>query len=299
MDRERSGQIRTDQDEPTERVPSHAEQPRITMTNRTNNTTSASFATVAAGATTVFLAGILAGCGGDPPPPPPPPVVQAAPAEPEAPPVTPIKELMARFDIDSRVNLPEDRAPSTDEQRIAVLKFFDAFARGNADGLRSMLSGPDQLQLDGLVAGDLFRKTTASVTRIDVRCGQADSDACALAVFHVGEDFQPQLWKYTVGDKPEFDSIATPPNMMSKLSGNDWIAAWNEVLKLELAKADEPDVVIEIPQSDLTTRPTVNSSSTPGGASPISPIGAPGGDEPASPDPGDSPGRPKKPGFGR
>lgn len=236
----------------------------------------------------------LAGCGEEPapvvvapPPPPPAPVV-------EAPKVASIAELMAQHDIDPRVNLPEDRAPRTTEQRVAVLKFFDAFARGNADALKPMMSPPDQFELDRLVETGAFKASTEPITRIDVRCGRA-GDECALAVFHVGEEFQPQLWTYVVrGDAGEFDAIATPPGIMEKLSGNDWIAAWQAIVAAELAKADEPDEVLEIPQQDFTQEEAASSEGgSPGVETPSAPGGAPGKRPPGNPIK-----PPKAPGFG-
>jgi hypothetical protein len=261
------------------------------MTHR-KNTTALTLTTAVT--TSILAAAVLTGC--EPPAPPPPaPVVKVAPPPPPAPTVTPIKELMVQHDIDSRVNLPEDKAPATDEQRIAVLKFFDAFARGNSEALKPMLSAPDQLRLDGMVDGGIFKKTTEEITRIDVRCGRQDSNDGTLAVFHVAEDFEPQLWVYTSGDKPEFDAVATPPGIMEKLSGENWIAAWYEVLKLELAKADEPDVVIEPVQSDYSTKDDEgggDAAPTPSG--PSSPGGMPGKRKPS-----DAPIKaPRPPGFG-
>lgn len=243
----------------------------------------------------ILAAAVLTGCE-PPPPPPPPPVVKVAPPPPPAPTVVSIKDLMAEYDIDPRVNLPEEKAPGTTEQRVAVLKFFDAFARGNSEALKPMLSGPDQLRLDGMVDGGIFKKTTEAITRIDVRCGRQDGGDCALAVFHVAEEFEPQLWVYTAGDQPEFDAVATPPRIMEKLSGDNWIAAWYEVLKLELAKADEPDVVIELVQSDYSTEDDSNStaSSAPTPAGPSAPGGMPGKRKPSGPPIK----APKAPGFG-
>src|SRR5262245_58454972 len=102
---------------------------------------------IAAGALTLGLAG----CGDDQPqqqaiqPPPPPPEVPAPP------PVTSIEDLMAELNIDQRIALPEDKAPASDPERRAILTFFDAIARGNAQSLRGMLAVTDQLELDALV----------------------------------------------------------------------------------------------------------------------------------------------------
>ena len=232
-----------------------------------------------------------------------PQVVQAPPPAPKAPEPPPppkvpsIKDLMAQLDIDQRVNLPEERAPETEAERVAVLKFFDAFARGNADGLRGMLSSPDQFLLDEMVKTGDFNKATGATSRIDVRCGREEGHTCTLAVFHVGEGFEPQLWQYNAtGSTPEFDAVACPPGIMEKLSGDNWIASWYTVLKLELAKADEPDETPEMPKQDFTEAPAEGGDAA-----------APSGDESAPNKPGGMPGRrmpgapikaPKPPGFG-
>ncbi|MFM7051297.1 MAG: hypothetical protein ACKOYN_04070 [Planctomycetota bacterium] len=244
-------------------------------------------------ASAALLSGGLTGCAEEAPPPvakvaPPPP-----PPEPEAPKITPISELMARYGIDSRVNLPEDRAPGTDADRIAVLKFFDAFARGNADALKPMLAGPDAVLLEAMVSRGDFSKSTGSVTRIDVRCGRADGSNCALAVFHAGEGFEPQLWQYTARDESgEFEAVAAPPKIMDKLTGDDWILDWYKEVRAEMAKADEPDEVIAIAQSDFTSEESASESSS-GEETPSAPGGMRGKRTPGAPI-----SAPKAPGFG-
>ena len=88
-------------------------------------------ATAAGLAAALVLAPLtLSGCGEEeeapvavaPPPPPPPP-------PPPAPTVTPIAQLMKELGISDKIRLPEDKAPGTDPERVAVLKFFDGFAK--------------------------------------------------------------------------------------------------------------------------------------------------------------------------
>ena len=65
--------------------------------------------------TTLFASAVLVGCGEEPVV--VAPVVKAAPVkapEPEPVKVATIKELMAKYDIDQRVDLPENRAPETE-----------------------------------------------------------------------------------------------------------------------------------------------------------------------------------------
>ena len=186
-------------------------------------------------------------------------------------------------------------APPTDIERIAVLKFYDCFARGNSESLKGMLSPADQFELDRIVSSGDFKKSTDPITHIDVRCAKQESDMCTLAVFHIGAGFQPQLWAYTAGeDTSTFDAIATPANIMDRLSGDNHIAAWYEIVKLELAKADEPDEVLEVAQQDFTKADAASSESTGGGeTAPGAPAGAPGKRAPGAPIK-----PPKPPGFG-
>lgn len=245
-------------------------------------------------------AAALAACGEEPPPvvtaPPPPP----KPTAPPPPPVTPIAELMEKHDIDQRVNLPEENAPKTDIERIAVLKFYDAFARGNAEALKEMLSTADQAELNRIVESGAFKSSTEAITRIDVRCGNQDTDRCALAVFHVGDNFEPQLWNYSAGSSSsEFESVASPPDIMNQLSGEDHIGAWYAIVKAELAKADEPDVQLTLTQKDVGAAQTASAESG-GDGGPTGPVGpsSPGG-APGKRAPGAPIKAPKPPGFGQ
>jgi hypothetical protein len=239
--------------------------------------------------TALLMASGLVGCGEEPPP--PPPVVQAPPPPPPPPPppVTSVEELMQQLGIDERVRMREEQAPSNDPARIAVLRFFDAFVRGNHAGVRGVLSMPDQIQLDDLVASGGWETAIEGIRRVDVRTGRSpQGDQCVLAIFHVGMDFQPQLWLMEIrGGSAEFDALPTPPEIMNRLSGADWIAAWFQVNAEELARADEPDEVVAVPQRDLTEQG--DGGAVTGGGSPISP-GGPGrrmpGDGPGIPPPG-------------
>lgn len=203
------------------------------------------------GIASVGLAGMLVvgltGCGGDEPEPTAVVARNYAPPPPPPPKLTPISELMIQLGIDERVRLPEDRAPDNDEARRAVLEFFDAIARGDDHALASMVSTTDRLELEALVESGAWRETTANISRIDVQTGSNPADpvdTCALAIVYVGSSFQPQLWHYYGVDDMDgvrFDAAPTPPGIMDRLSGTDWIAAWFDVLAQEEALANKPD----------------------------------------------------------
>lgn len=223
-------------------------------------------------------------------------VPTAAPARPRTPPppprptVTPVDQLMAQLGIDERVYLAEDVAPGTDVERKAVLEFFDTFARGDATALSSMLSKLDRYELDVLVDTGAWSEATSGIERIEVQTGVSpDGQACALAVFYVHDDFQPQLWYYKAEAMgATFDAVAGPPNLMDQLHGTDWISAWFGILDDELALAEQPDEEIVIPQMDLS-----DTSRSSGGGS--GPGVNPGPSNPSSP----SPGRPGPGGPGK
>lgn len=240
----------------------------------------------------VALIVAMTGCGSDEPetapiafqPPPPPP--------PAGPTVTLISTLMNQMGIDERIEMQENQAPDTDEGRRAVLEFFDAFARGDNQVVASLLSAADRLELDALVESGDWDSTTAQITRIQIQAGynpNESSDACTVAMIFVGDSFQPQLWHFSsdYDDSMIFNAGATPPGIMERLTGTDWIAAWFAILDEELAIANMPDI-------DLVIAQTVYDNS--GGGLPSSSGGgiSPGGPGPLGPS-GPGPGRRKKP----
>lgn len=268
------------------------------MMNRKRNTIVAvgNFACIA-----VIVA--MTGCGSDEQeaapvaytPPPPPPVA--------APTVTPVQTLMSRLGIDERIEMEEEWAPDNDEGRIAVLEFFDAFARGDNQVLSSMLSTADRLELDALVETGDWTSTTSQISRIQIQAGYNPNDpktavdkgdACTVAMIFVGDNYQPQLWHFSSDDYDEgmvFNAGATPPGIMDRLTGTDWIAAWFGILADEEALANVPDEELIIAQKTYDTggeggRSTGGSGANPGG--PPNPLGPSGGG-------GNMPGRRKKP----
>ncbi len=245
----------------------------------------------------VVLGMALAGCGSSQPDPVAIPV--SAPSRPETPrtppppPITSIAQLMLDLGIDTRVSLPEDMAPMTNPERKAVLEFFDSFARGDETALGSMLTSVDNDELDELVSSGAWTDATSKISGIDLQTGTSpvSGEPCALAVFYVDGGFQPQLWYYTLNsDGAEFTAVPTPPNLMDRLYGDDWIAAWFEILDEEMALADKPDEEFVVQQrevGDNTPRASRSSGASPG------PMTTPS--DPSRPVPGGPGRRPKRP----
>jgi hypothetical protein len=214
----------------------------------------------------------LAGCGGEPeaqvtqrpvaaPAPPPPPPKPA---------LTPVSQLMAQLSIDERIVLAEEDAPDNDPDRIAVLEFFDAFARGDVETLGTMMSALDQVELEALASSDVWEKTVDGIVEITLDTAPGPfGEKCALAVFEVETDFQPQLWYYTSSaDGAQFEAAATPPDIMGKLHGEDWIAVWHQLLEEERLLANKLDVEIERAQVVLAQG---SGGNNPGARAPSSP----------------------------
>jgi hypothetical protein len=210
--------------------------------------------TGSAAVASMMIATTLGGCAEDappqvvvddtPPPPPPPP----------RPSVHTIEHLMAELGIDRRIVLPENRAPGTNEARVAVLQFFDTMVKGEHEELGLLLSAADKLALDELVDAGTWQPSIASIKRVEIQTGSSPAgDPAALAIIEVdtasGTDFRPQLWYYQPGQAGyTFTAVATPPGIMAKLSGEDWIEAWHRILQEDLALAELPDTPIKEPK---------------------------------------------------
>jgi len=238
-----------------------------------------------AGATLILVG--LSGCGGGEADAPAQtrarPITQpAAPPPPPRPTVVPVSDLMAELRIDERIFLAEEAAPATTEDRTAVLTFFDAFARGDADDLREMMSLIDQSELEALVESGVWERTVEGIAEIALETGLSPSgDKCVLAIFEIAGEkeefrYEPQMWYYHSGPSGyQFDAVASPPGIMTMLYGDDFIARWHEILEEELALADKPDEIFEKPKVVVDEDEGSSSSSagrkTPGGRSPSAP----------------------------
>ncbi len=196
----------------------------------------------------------IAGCGEEPPPvvkkKPPPPPVEAPPP----PSVKSIESLMAELGIDDRVELPEARAPGSTEARIALLTFFDAFARGDDASVKMMVPYLDQKQLTALVDNGSWEATVDVLYAIEIETGQSpDGEPCTLAFFDVDGRQQAQMWFYSEVDGGgwEFESQPTPEDIMSFLQGDDMIEAWFKRWDEEMRIAELADVEIDWSRVDL------------------------------------------------
>ncbi len=219
---------------------------------------------------------------------------QYTPPSDPTPSVISVADLMAQLSIDNRVMLPENQAPSTTEERKAVLVFFDAFARGDNESLRPMLTGLDQRELNSMVDTGVWDDATRDISSIEVQTGTNEfGQKCALSIFEVNYEYQPQLWYYEVdGENPEFESAPCPPGILDELSG-DWIEAWHKILGEEIALGDQPDEEFDPINRDLDPRNDDEPSAGGGsgsGTTPSSTRPSPGGGSKKRP-----PRQPRKP----
>lgn len=223
---------------------------------------------------------LLVGCGGEeeevvvreaaPPPPPPPP------------PPPSLDELMEQLRIDERVMMFDEYAPDSESERVAILEFFDAFARGNHEELRRKMSSQDAGELDVLVEEGLWRNTVEGIEMIEIQSGRSPhGDKCVLAMYVIDGQDQVQLWYYRDdGNRFQFESAPMPPDLIRELSG-DWIKAWHEILEEQVEIASRPDEEIEMPQRNLDQGEGAGGTGDSPGTQPQSP-GRPG-DSPRSP----------------
>ena len=199
---------------------------------------------------------------------------------------------MAQYGIDQRIQLSEMYAPNTDAHRIAVLKFFHAMITGDNSNFSAMLSSRDQQELAALNADGSFQEAVSELGGIEIRTGiTPNGDPAVVAVLQSYDDFHPQLWRYdTMGPAGgTFNSGPTPINVLEKLSGDDWIALWYQLLDEEIAIAMELEEDLPTAQKDVTnkTNAKVSGGGRPSGpGSPMSPPDRPEVEPPPSFTPG-------------
>jgi hypothetical protein len=114
-----------------------------------------------------------------------------------------------------------------------------------------------------------------------------------LAVFsYSAGDDQVAMWSFTATEDESgtFTAEACLPGMIDKLSGDDWVKAWFDVVSKYLARADEPEEVVaplqkKIQEEDNAETPK-KSSGMGGGGAPMrrKPPPTPG-DAPSGPNP--------------
>lgn len=231
------------------------------------------------------LLGVATGCGSDDEPVvqqprPKPVVVEPVIEEPVDLGPTSVADLMAEFDIDSRISMSEDAAPDNDDDRIVVLRFFDGMVRGDSSRLSTLLSESDALILERLVeSGEWDRATGDAIEEIEIETARAGGiGECALAIVTTTDgEFDVQLWNYELvgeadaDDGAIFDALPTPPDMVNRLSGGDWIATWLEIVDQEMARADEPDEIVEFESLILESESEDGDGSRPSGGQPSRP----------------------------
>jgi hypothetical protein len=154
---------------------------------------------------------------------------------------------MKELGISPKIRLPEEKAPPTDPERVAVLKFFDGFAKGTAASIKPAMGEKDRVVLELMDKSGSFAKATAAVDRIDLNTGTVEGKSYVMAVYRAGDTFQPELWSFAVeGEgrtiaKQSFDSYVQPVDVMNKISGAKLIDEWIKLVAAERKMADEPD----------------------------------------------------------
>ncbi len=222
----------------------------------------------------------VGGCGSEEEKKAPVAVVQERPKAPPKPKAKSIEKLVSSMSIDPRIYIEEKEAPRSEQQRIAILTFFDAMLRVDATALKSMLSAKDQLALDTMV-DDGLSSFVDDVSLVMLQTGNSpDGRTCVMAIYEIDLDYQVQLWYLDeTGNSITFVAVETPPRLVNKLSGN-WIENYFEWKKKQAEIALQPDeetsyaLAEELTSSDGSVG---TDESRPGGPSGPSGPGGPSG----------------------
>ena len=221
----------------------------------------------------VFAGAALSGCGGEEEK---PKTVKkqtrtAAPAPVQA---RTLQEIRAEHGIDQRVEMQESDAPSSEMEKIAVLKFFDAWVRGDHEYVGSVVGLADQAQLLAMVKDGQWDGVTGDAIEIvTLQTGPAqDGGACVLAIFEstdVMQTGEAQLWRYRDnGGEISFEAVAAPPGMVDRLSGADPIAEWWKILNEEEAMwaLDDSDQLADLDDDEDEEEASSKSNKSSGGS---------------------------------
>jgi hypothetical protein len=168
-------------------------------------------------------------------------------------------------------------APNTTEKRVAVLKFWDAFAKSDSDYLGQHMTKLDGNVLAGLIKNGTWATTTAKITAIEVQCKDDGEGFATFGLVTSNGTEQPMLWDATISsDEASFTAFPGTPDIMAHLSGEDSIGAWKTYIDGLFEKySNLPDEEIETPQADLQLAESDDPAS-----------GGGGGETPATPGPG-------------
>ncbi len=233
-----------------------------------------------AGLALVLVTAPLSGCEQEPEP----EVVVAPPPKPPPPPPPPavpsIAQLMKELGISDKIRLPEEKAPATEVQRVAVLKFFDGFAKGTPDAIKGAMGEEDRVVLDLMQKSGELGKAIGTIDRIDLTTASVEGKMYVMAVYRTGPSFQPQLWQFKVDgegrkiDSQTFDSYIQPLDVMNKISGANLIAEWIKLVAAERKLAEVPDETFR-PPARVQAEEKSEEPQAGGGSAPSGPIGAP------------------------
>ena len=225
---------------------------------------------------------LAVGCGGDQEE-AKAPVVNKRTVAPPKPVEKTIEQLTEMLNVDDRIILDESESPTSESQRTAMLKFFNAMIHADEQTLRNMLSFSDQLELKAMIDSG-FADQMDEVSLLMLKTGtDPDGVACVMAIYEIGHDYQVQMWFIESTDNSiVFSAAETPPNLVDQLSGN-WVDNYFVLQKKQEQVALQPD-------EDTSYTLAGELTSTDGS------LGEDGGDSPGKPGgPGGPPGRPGGP----
>jgi len=189
------------------------------------------------------MAACLPGCGEEEKEKPKPRPTVVAAAEPT---LTPIDELMETNGIDSRVWLNDAAAPPNDAERLMVLRFFDAFAKGDADLLRPFLDDVEREELAILEQRGDLRALAGQIEGIEIQTGSASSGQIAvLGLFEFSDRIEGQMWEAVSGiEGGVFRAAPLPPGLSTQL-GSEPFLDWYAAVEREAALLSQADLGVE------------------------------------------------------
>lgn len=180
---------------------------------------------------------------------------EKAPRQAPPPPVRDFKPQvsLASLQLHSKVQFPEERAPTSQEIAEAIGAFASAISSGSNEQMKSMLDARDRLLLDTLVESGEWRRQTESIEIVRV-CTINEIDA---GRFQVGFGVQDSIgaflsaWEASgSGSVWTFTGFAASPRFASKASDLDGVVLTAQTLPDAVKPAESTIAAPEPPPEE-------------------------------------------------
>jgi hypothetical protein len=232
----------------------------------------------------ILLAACAAAFGGcekkkkpaPPPPPPPPPKV-------ELPKPVDIQALLQEMKSDARVKFADEQSPADRSLAESVIKFSNAFVKGEANTMKSMLDRPSQVILDKLVSTGDWEAETKPIEQVRIVSMSnttelpAEKSTVGMAIQAPGGAYLLAWNASKAGDTWTFAAAPSQQDSKPRASDFDGVSISTSVLPAETTSITRPTSGAPGEKAPEAPAPATDPSGPRRKQTPAGPITIPGG----------------------